>query len=527
MSKIHITDLSGNLIGFIYQFLSPIDILNASLTCKKLNKGLEKDFLWETFAKKQFLFLPNEGDHFKKWKDYFKYLRDLNENIKNGISGVSFKCYPYRGHKEIITAIEYFNDPSNLSTIIVTGDKEGVLNTWEYIQDPDDEDEMIYSPLRIHLNGNKCEIKKIIKFNNEQNMLVCNSENEIFYFKFNLSRGNKNNEKFEMIFSHKFNCNLPFFQVEFDTLRDKIYACPNLNAKENVTDMSNKLYIYDKLENKESSILNDIEFLKRKLVAEIVQNRNLKENIIEYSQCFKSRVQEKTKIFVTTENEIIYYMNYDSVYGNLLAKYDLSLPNVVKIDKKTLMTRKFNIELNEIFNIMIVNLNEIAFLGMEKNDLVFTVYSQNLLSPLRKISIKRSLQNFSNINLLNVENDSFGFLFNGLEIYDICRINQKNMTILFRGKLGKNINLSNLNCIDADKLRIVSTCDSNLGITIFNRKNGQHWYNFLGGSLTVIPKSFKKHEMYNGFHILRTTRMSVLGVHGNLLREYKCNYKYN
>jgi len=60
-----------------------------------------------------------------------------------------------------------------------------------------------------------------------------------------------------------------------------------------------------------------------------------------------------------------------------------------------------------------------------------------------------------------------------------------------------------------------------LYVAIFDINSGEFWYIFLGGSLTVVPKSFVKHPNYKGFHIVKMTRNAVLCAHGNLIREYK------
>ena len=38
--------------------------------------------------------------------------------------------------------------------------------------------------------------------------------------------------------------------------------------------------------------------------------------------------------------------------------------------------------------------------------------------------------------------------------------------------------------------------------------------------MTVIPKSFIKNPSYKGFNIIKVTRTSIIGVMGNLIREY-------
>ena len=77
----------------------------------------------------------------------------------------------------------------------------------------------------------------------------------------------------------------------------------------------------------------------------------------------------------------------------------------------------------------------------------------------------------------------------------------------------------NINCIEGDKFRIIIANESNT-LGIYNRNDASLWYYLLGGSMTVIPKSFIKNPLYNGFNIIKVTRTSIIGVLGNLIREY-------
>ena len=45
-SKTLITDLSANLIAFIYQYLDGIDMYHASCTNKKMLKALQQDYIY-------------------------------------------------------------------------------------------------------------------------------------------------------------------------------------------------------------------------------------------------------------------------------------------------------------------------------------------------------------------------------------------------------------------------------------------------------------------------------------------------
>ena len=79
---------------------------------------------------------------------------------------------------------------------------------------------------------------------------------------------------------------------------------------------------------------------------------------------------------------------------------------------------------------------------------------------------------------------------------------------------------SQIVCAESDRHRLV-IAGNELNVGIFDIRNGDFWYFFLGGSLNVFPKSYVKHPLYEGFHIVQITRNAVICVMGNLIREYK------
>ena len=62
-------------------------------------------------------------------------------------------------------------------------------------------------------------------------------------------------------------------------------------------------------------------------------------------------------------------------------------------------------------------------------------------------------------------------------------------------------------------------------IKIFSSKDNTLWYNLLGGSMTIIPKSFVAHPSLIGFSSVHLTKYSVIGSLGNLIRIYNFNSK--
>ena len=76
-----------------------------------------------------------------------------------------------------------------------------------------------------------------------------------------------------------------------------------------------------------------------------------------------------------------------------------------------------------------------------------------------------------------------------------------------------------INFVTGDKHRVIVGTNNNL-LKIYSVQDGKVWYNLKGGSLTVVPKSFALHPVYKWFHLVCMTRLSVIGVLGNLIREY-------
>ena len=59
-SKILLTDLSANMLAFIYQFLEGKDMVLASSACKKMRKAFNQDYIYIELTKRDHLFLPSE-----------------------------------------------------------------------------------------------------------------------------------------------------------------------------------------------------------------------------------------------------------------------------------------------------------------------------------------------------------------------------------------------------------------------------------------------------------------------------------
>ena len=58
-----------------------------------------------------------------------------------------------------------------------------------------------------------------------------------------------------------------------------------------------------------------------------------------------------------------------------------------------------------------------------------------------------------------------------------------------------------------------------------SNKKREVWHKLLGGSMTVIPKSFVQNPLYKGFSNIELTRHSIIVSLGNLIRIYDFNTK--
>ena len=76
-----------------------------------------------------------------------------------------------------------------------------------------------------------------------------------------------------------------------------------------------------------------------------------------------------------------------------------------------------------------------------------------------------------------------------------------------------------INCVAGDKYRLIIGTEG-MAIGVYRTSNASVWYYLLGGSKTVVPKSFIKNPHYEGFNLLKVSRTSIIGVLGNLIREY-------
>ena len=113
------------------------------------------------------------------------------------------------------------------------------------------------------------------------------------------------------------------------------------------------------------------------------------------------------------------------------------------------------------------------------------------------------------------------FLINEVELNKISNLNIQQLKVENVASIKKN---DKVNCVEADEFRLVIGTDENT-LSVYDRTSGDLWFLLLGGSLTVKPKSFVEHPLYKSFHIVKITRNSIVGVIGNMFREYNFTFK--
>ena len=497
--------LPSNLISFIYQYLPFKELLNISLSCKKMHKAFLNDFIWEEFVKLQEFFLPGEGENFSSWKNYFTYLSKLKSNIKVTSNKKGYTMIPYRGHKAIITAINYILLNNELSKIIVSGDKNGIINTWKIDEDGDYEPDTIIDT--------KSEIIDIKIYNDK--MILWNKESNFYIFQIDLNSQKKNNnsQRFNLIYKYNITIeNIDIKYIDWINDEDSIICSVDLNNKNYLKDGGMIVYYNFSADKKQTFHLsNDFDQLN--------EIRNL--NLNDIPDEFTINKHGEHKNFICDGDLIIVFSNFDFTKYHLLNRYTKNnfgkkkkLDNLFIFNRKTISKIGYNINYEYIYNIIKLENGNFGILGFLKGDLSYRKYSlQNeLLKTNQTFNIH--INNIpQKVHLLYYDEKIISILINESKLIN-RELNSTPAKIYRLENKGGNIN-----CIEGDKFRIIIANESNT-LGIYNRNDASLWYYLLGGSMTVIPKSFIKNPSYNGFNIIKVTRTSIIGVMGNLIREY-------
>ena len=504
--------LPSNVISYLYQFFPPNEIIYYSQISHLFYKALSNDFIWESFAKTQDLFIPSEKESFPKWKDYYNYLTKLKTNLKSGRANLSFKMTPYRGHKSIITAllpIPMLNGPFS---IILSGDIEGNIFTWNLDEDEDFEKEKI------------CETKSEIldmKMYNTDKVVVWNREGMFYVYEVNVihyndkSKINSNGERFTLLSSFKIELGSPTVPVEVK----QIYIDANFTTLYGCGDF------YNKYKFKESHVIYGFDILKgtKKISFEINYDYETKNKIRalgieeDLNIDLKSYKHSPSSLFAISGNSLYTFTNFDLCKFYMLSRFDnkMVLNNAFVFNTQYAKSNSYRINLFYIFDVFILKHNSnVCYFGIDcKQRPMLLEYAKDIdgLKLIRSLQIAAY---FDSIEIMSYEENKLTFLINELRLSSINMVKLSPMKEITLEKSNSKMNY----CV-CDKYRCVVGYDNNM-IKVLNAQTGTLWYNLLGGSMTIIPKSFIKHPNYVGFHLIKLTRWSIVGAMGNLIREY-------
>ena len=559
-SNINLQDLPTNLIAFLYQFLDIKEMINCSALSKKMRKAFNQDFIFIELVKRDNLFLPSLSEKFNTWKENFMYLKQLKKNLSSGKPNIGFKMIPYRGHKSPIEAFAIFNHKRKNENVIVSGDSEGNVLTWNLDEDGDKEKDLIIKADHA--------IMGIKSLNDDSNMLVWTRNNTFFYYDVNMYKlTEKNSERFELIkkFSLKYN-DYPIKQIYYEESNSRIFMSPDLNDYLKLTNIyviNLKTFFIDTFKfdynatqtnlvindnnpnnnnfnnqgwndynnnNNNNNFMNPMIFpnpigpLINPVMPQLPHFEPFLENI-------KESRKKNIKFFVVNEDKLFLYLNKEPIRNKMISSYNNknSLPNVFYFKKNTPIANGYHIDLDYIYNILLLNNNEVAFIGIKKtinneNQILMKIYNTGYFSLAREIELYKdtSYNNNLKFDLIYYKNPEMYYLINEKLYKKIENVGVKQLKVVNIGSLKE---IPSINCVEADEFRIVLASDE-LFMSIFDAKNGSLWFNLLGGSKTVVPKSFVKHPNYEGFNQIQITRECIVSVIGNLIREYRFTFKY-
>ena len=540
--KIEITDLPSNLIAIIYQFLPEKDIFAASWTCEKMLEARQKDFLMEELAKRSIMFLPADESRGESWKDIYTFIKQYNAAEGSGKPS-KYNAVPYRGHPQPISAICALENGYNFDTTIVSGDDEGHFFTWNLEEDEDDPDDKIM--VKDQIMKADSSIKGIYKFNGDKNLIMWTSQNIFYIYNVNLYQSpkfDKNSKRFELKAKFDIDKDDKIGQIYYDEVTNKLFLSPDLRKEYNNTiaysynlkKLTLEVYNfgYDNIQSdfvrKDESVKEDS---RPQRVVELEDLEMFLNDTLPITDQAPFIDKNHVNNFVVCGNKLIFYINNEPVKKQLIRKYSCKklLPNVFFIDHESKTSKELHVELDFIINIIRLSEDIVAFIGLNENNLLtMKIYSANNIILLgEKVIYTVPLTNSNHFDLLHSslpEKPEIYYLIDHRKLYKMNIVNSKQINIQ---KISDSLKeIKNINWIESDRHRIVMGSDD-LYIAIFDIRTGEFWYNFLGGSLTVFPKSFVKHPNYKGIHIIQISRNSIICAIGNLIREYKFVFKKN
>ena len=544
----------------------------ASTSSKKMRKAFNQDYIFIELTKRDHLFLPSEGEKFETWKEYFLYLKQLKTNISSGKPNIGFKMIPYRGHKSPIEAFTIFSHKRENKNVIVSGDSEGNVLTWNIDEDGDKEKDLI-----VKADAGIFGIKSI---NDDSNMLIWTRNNIFYYYNVNMfKKTEKNSERFELVKKFYLGENdNPIKQIYYEESNSRIFMCPDLSDSlklSNIYSINLKTFLIDKFKfdyntTQTNLVLNDNNPNNNNINNQgwnAFNNNNNNNNnnnaagpilfpnpinplpifpnpnphILPFHPLppvfepinagLKESRKNNIKNFVVNEDKIFLYINKEPIRNRMISSYNNrnSLPNVFYFKKNAFIANGFHIDLDYIYNILLINNDEVAFIGKKntinnETQIVMKIYKTSYFSMSREVVLYKE-GNYNNnlkFDLIYYKFPEMYYLINEKYLKQIENVGVNQLKVVDIGTLK---DISSINCVEADEFRVVLASDE-LFMAIFDIKTGKLWFNLLGGSKTVVPKSFVKHPNYEGFNQIQITRNSIVSVIGNLIREYRFTFKY-
>ena len=525
--KTELNDLSENLLACIYKYLPDKDMFNAAKCSKKFYSAFQKDFLMEELAKNSMIFLPSDEGRGETWKDVFTFLKKYKEAEKSGRPR-NFKMVPYRGHKTPIEALCAFENEYNFDSTITSGDGEGNVFTWNLEVDEDDEDEKIMVKDLI-LKADE-SIKGIQKFKDEKNMIVWTVNNKFYIFDVKLYKDdkfNKNSKRFELKTQFTIDSDDNIEEVYYDKENNKLFLSGDLGGNYtntlvycyNLKTLSLEIYNFG-YDNIQADFIN-----KDEPAPNAPQQNNIYDDLNQFFGNYDYTRKTHSNNFVICGNKLIVYINKEPVKKKFIKSYNCKklLPNSYFIDQDSKLYKDFHIDFDYIYTILKISDDKVGYIGVDSNkNLSIKIYStENPVLVGEKSLYSNPIKSISEFNLLYSEfpqKQEIYFLINRKEHYKMSLGNLKQINVRKLKTLEKNFD--QIICAESDRHRMV-IAGNELNIGIFDITNGNFWFYFLGGSLSVQPKSFVKHPLFNGFHIVKITRNAIICAMGNLIREYK------
>ena len=524
--------LSSNLHSYVLQFITVKEAVYFSQLNKAFRTALSNDYIWEHFAKEQELFLPDESESFTSWKQYFDYLSKLSANLKNDSNKKTFKMKPYRGHKAVITTVLPVQMHNAPFAVIVSGDTDGKVLTW-YKDEYEDEytsETLVEADSAIHH----------VKLVNDNRMIVWTKENAYYVYEVNTCWNNGVDSectsalprftllcKFVVDVSNNAQCTMHYTTLSKDS--STLYACVDILCKDEVKETP-FIYVYDNIcdynNMKRSKLQLTHSYEMKQKIRNVQLSSQQSNNVIQVGVV---NVLESPFVLLS-QYQLISFLNFDSCGYTPLSCYYRSntnnkFDNVIIFNTRYLTSKTFYIDMSFILNVYLLPSNDnnrIAFIGYNHNEeirvCICNLKDNNALNTIASVDLiftsDTKYQKY--LKVIHIDTEVI-VVTNGEEIITVDT--KANKVDGERSVKLDGINKRDINVVNGDKHRVIIGTANNL-LKIYSVKSGKVWYNLKGGSFTVVPKSFVAHPMYKWFHLVCLTRFSVIGVLGNLIREY-------